>query len=149
VSIQPDLALCVVGLPLNRTEKKLIAQLKLTNYIEHYSYANDYHLAKLYRCSIALVYPSLYEGFGIPPLEAMSCGTVTVASDCSSIPEVVGDAGILFNPQATLDLADILLSLLDNSLERARLIAKGHQRAKMFSWDKTVEQTLDIYRSVT
>ncbi|MCY7291050.1 MAG: glycosyltransferase family 4 protein, partial [Ferruginibacter sp.] len=138
VSVQPDLALCVVGLPLNSIEQKLIAEFKLANHIEHYSYANDCHLAKLYRCSIALVYPSLYEGFGIPPLEAMSCGTATIAADCSSIPEVVGDAAILFNPQATLDLADILLSLVDNSLKRDRLIAKGYQRAKMFSWDKTV-----------
>lgn len=147
-SVQTDLALCVVGSPLNQTEKKLIAKFKLINHIEHYRYASDCHLAKLYRCSIALVYPSLYEGFGIPPLEAMSCGTVTIASDSSSIPEVVGDAGILFDPQATLDLADILLSLLDNSLERDHLIAKGHQRARMFSWDKTVAQTLDIYRSL-
>ncbi len=148
VSVCSDLVLCVVGSPFNDIEKKAIAKLKLENHIEHYSYANDSHLAKLYRCSIALVYPSLYEGFGIPPLEAMSCGTVAIAADCSSIPEVVGDAGILFNPQATLDLADILLSMLDNSLERDRLIAKGHQRAKMFSWDITVAQTLDIYRSV-
>ena len=148
VSVRSDLVLCVVGSPLNQMEKKLITEFKLANHIEHYSNPNDCHLAKLYRCSIALVYPSLYEGFGIPPLEAMSCGTVTIAADCSSIPEVVGDAGILFNPRSTLDLADILLSLLDNSLERDRLIAKGHQRAKMFSWDKTVAQTLDIYRSV-
>ncbi|MCY7291410.1 MAG: glycosyltransferase family 4 protein, partial [Ferruginibacter sp.] len=148
VSVQPDLTLCVVGSPFNQIELKLIAEFKLANHIEHYSHPNDCHLAKLYRCSIALVYPSLYEGFGIPPLEAMSCGTVIIASNCSSIPEVVGDAGILFNPQAVLDLADILLSLLDNSLERDRLIAKGYQRAKMFSWDKTVAQTLDIYRSI-
>lgn len=149
VSVRPDLALCVVGQPLNQGEKKMIAELKLANHIEHYICPNDCHLAKLYRCSIALIYPSLYEGFGIPPLEAMSCGTVAIASDCSSIPEVVGDAGILFNPKATFDLADILLSLVDNSLERDRLIAKGHQRAKMFSWDKTVAQTFDIYRSVS
>lgn len=148
VSVQPDLALCLVGSPLNQIEKQLIAQLKLARHIEHYSHANDCHLAKLYRCSIGLVYPSLYEGFGIPPLEAMSCGTVAITADCSSLPEVVGDAGILFNPQSTLDLTDILLFLLDNSLERDRLIVKGHQRAKMFSWDRTVAQTLDIYRSV-
>ncbi|MBW4662633.1 MAG: glycosyltransferase family 4 protein [Chroococcus sp. CMT-3BRIN-NPC107] len=148
VSVQPDLALCVVGLPFNKIEKKLIAKFKLASHIEHYSHTNDCHLAKLYRCSIALVYPSLYEGFGIPPLEAMACGTVAIASACSSIPEVVGDAGILFNPQSTLDLADILLSVVDNPLERDRLISKGHQRAKMFSWDKTVERTLDVYRSV-
>ena len=148
VSVQPEIALCLVGLPFDEVEKEQIANLKLTDHIEHYRYANDRHLAKLYRCSVAFVYPSLYEGFGIPPLEAMSCGTVVVASNCSSIPEVVGDAGILFNPRATGDLADILLSLLDNPTERDRLIAKGQQRAQVFSWDKTVAQTLDVYRSV-
>lgn len=149
VSVQPNLALCVVGSPLTLIEHQLIADFKLTNHIEHYSYASDTHLAKLYRCSIALVYPSLYEGFGIPPLEAMSCGTATIAANSSSIPEVVGDAAILFNPQATFDLADILISLVDKPLERDRLIAKGYQRAKMFSWDKTATQTFNIYRSVT
>lgn len=148
ISVQPDIALCVVGSPFNRTEKKMINELKLDAHVEHYNNVNDNHLAKLYGCSIALVYPSLYEGFGIPPLEAMSCGTATIAANCSSIPEVVGDAGILFNPRATLDLADILLFLLNNPIERDRLIARGYQRAKLFSWDKTVEQTLDIYQSL-
>ncbi len=148
VSVQPEIVLCVVGSPFNETEAKLIADLKLTQSIEHYRHASDTHLAKLYRCSVAFVYPSLYEGFGIPPLEAMSCGTAVVASNCSSIPEVVGDAGILFNPKSSGDLADILLSLLDYPTERDRLIAKGHQRAQAFSWDKTVAQTLNVYRSV-
>jgi glycosyltransferase involved in cell wall biosynthesis len=148
VSVRPEIALCVVGSPLNETEEKLIAELGLTENIEHYGYASDTHLAKLYRCSVAFVYPSLYEGFGIPPLEAMSCGTVAVASNCSSIPEVVGDAGILFDPNSTGDLADILLSLLDSPTERDRLIAKGYQRAQAFSWDKTVAQTLNVYHSV-
>jgi glycosyltransferase involved in cell wall biosynthesis len=148
LSVRPDIALCVVGSPFYETEEKLIAELGLTGHIEHYGYASDTHLAKLYRCSVAFVYPSLYEGFGIPPLEAMSCGTAVVASNCSSIPEVVGDAGILFDPKSTGDLADILLSLLDSPKERDRLIAKGYQRAQAFSWDKTVAQTLDVYRSV-
>jgi glycosyltransferase involved in cell wall biosynthesis len=148
VSVRPDIALCVVGSPFNETEEKLIAELGLTGHIEHYGYASDTHLAKLYRCSVAFVYPSLYEGFGIPPLEAMSCGTAVIASNCSSIPEVVGDAALLFNPKSTGDLADILLSVLDNPIERDRMIARGYQRAQAFSWDKTVAQTLDVYRSV-
>ena len=148
VSVQPDIALCVVGSPFNEIEEKLIAELKLTAHIEYYGYASDRQLAKLYRCSVAFVYPSLYEGFGIPPLEAMSCGTAVVASNCSSIPEVVGDAGLLFDPRATCDLADILLLLLDSPTKREDLINKGCQRAKLFNWDKTVAQTLDVYRSV-
>jgi glycosyltransferase involved in cell wall biosynthesis len=148
VSVRPEIVLCVVGSPFNETEEKLIADLKLTDHIEHYRHASDGHLSKLYRCSVAFVYPSLYEGFGIPPLEAMSCGTAVVASNCSSIPEVVGDAGLLFDPKSTTDLADILLLLLDNSVERDRLIDKGYERAKTFSWDKTAAQTINVYRSV-
>lgn len=147
-SVHSDVALCVVGPPLTRNELKKINELSIGKSIEYYGYASDCHLAKLYRCSTAFVYPSLYEGFGIPPLEAMSCGTVVVASNTSSIPEVVGDAGILFNPTSTSDLADILLDLLINPTERERLITKGFDRAKTFSWDQTVAQTLNVYRSV-
>lgn len=149
VSVNSDVALCVVGHSFNNYEINLIKELKLTNHIEHYGQVDDSHLAKLYRCSVAFVYPSFYEGFGIPPLEAMSCGTVTVASNTSSIPEVVGDAGILFDPKAVGDLADILLFLLDNPAERDRLITKSIERAKAFSWDKTVAQTVEVYRSLS
>ena len=148
VSVQPEVILCVVGYPFNEAEDRLINELNLSNHIQHFGYASDTCLAKLYRCSIALIYPSLYEGFGIPPLEAMSCGTVVVASNSSSLPEVVGDVGVLFNPKATRDLADILLALLDCDAERDHLIAKGYQRAKAFSWSKTVTQTLNVYYSV-
>jgi glycosyltransferase involved in cell wall biosynthesis len=148
VSVQPDIVLCIVGSPLTETETQQITELNLTDRIQHYTHASDTHLAKLYRCSIALVYPSLYEGFGIPPLEAMSCGTPVIASNCASIPEVVGDAGLLFNPKSVSDLTDHLLFLLDNPLERDRLITQGHQRAKAFSWDKTVAQTVEVYQSL-
>ena len=107
------------------------------------------HLKKLYRESIALVYPSLYEGFGIPPLEAMSCETAVIASDVASIPEVVADAGLLFNPRSSDELTDCLLTLLDQPNERERLIAKGRERVRMFSWDKTVVKTVEIYRAVS
>jgi glycosyltransferase involved in cell wall biosynthesis len=148
VSVQPDVLLGVVGAPFNAAERLRINELKLTNHVENYGQVSDRYLAKLYRCSIAFVYPSLYEGFGIPPLEAMACGTPVVASDCSSIPEVVGDAGILLNPKVVTDLADSLLLLLDSPAERDRLIGKGFQRAKQFSWNKTVAQTVEVYRSV-
>jgi glycosyltransferase involved in cell wall biosynthesis len=147
-SINSDLLLCVVGSPFNAVEQKQINQLKITERIQNYHYATDAHLAKLYRCSIAFVYPSLYEGFGIPPLEAMACGTVVVAANSSSIPEVVGDAGILFEPKAVEDLADILLDLLCSSSKRARLIAKGFDRNQQFSWEKTATKTMEVYRSL-
>jgi glycosyltransferase involved in cell wall biosynthesis len=149
VSARPEMALCVVGAPFNEMEQRLIADLKLTNHIEHYGYPTKEHLAKLYRQSIALVYPSLYEGFGLPPLEAMSCGTAVVASDVASIPEVVGEAGLLFDPQSPDALTDRLLLLFDSPAERNRLVAKGHERVRAFSWDKTAAETLQIYRSVS
>lgn len=145
---RPDLALCVVGPPFTPDEQRLIGELGLAGRVENYGHASDSHLAKLYRCSLALVYPSLYEGFGIPPLEAMSCGTVAVVSNASSLPEVVGDAGLLFDPRALDELSDILLSLAGNESLRRELIARGGRRAREFSWAKTVAQTVDVYRSL-
>lgn len=149
ISSHEHLALCVVGSPLTKDEEKLIHEFGLESHINYYGYVNDRHLAKLYRCSIAFIYPSLYEGFGIPPLEAMACGTVAVVADSSSLPEVVGDAGLLFDPQSTDELIDQLRFVLDHSIERDRLINAGKTREKEFSWDKTTAQTLEVYRSVT
>jgi glycosyltransferase involved in cell wall biosynthesis len=149
LSARPGLALCVVGTPFSNTERKLIAELGLVQAIEHYEQVSDAHLAKLYHHSVAFIYPSLYEGFGIPPLEAMACGTPVVASNRSSIPEVVGDAGLLFDPENMDELTDILITLTDDPSQRERLIARGQERAKAFSWDKTVSQTLEIYREVS
>jgi glycosyltransferase involved in cell wall biosynthesis len=145
---ESDLKLCVIGAPFNQQELKMISELKLEHHIENYGYVTDTHLAKLYRNSIALVYPSLYEGFGIPPLEAMACETAVIASNCSSLPEVVGEAGLLFNPESVDDLIDRLLFLLKNPIERDNLINKGRERCKLFSWQKTVDKTIDVYRSL-
>lgn len=144
-----DLALCVVGSPFTADEERLIYDLGLEDHIEHYSYVKNCHLAKLYRCSLAFIYPSLYEGFGIPPLEAMACGTVAIVAKSSSLPEVVGNAALLFNPKSTDELIDQLRFVLDNSIERDRLISAGKIREREFSWDKTTAQTLEVYRSVT
>jgi glycosyltransferase involved in cell wall biosynthesis len=148
VSVQPDLALCVVGAPFTKAEQQLITSLRLADHIEHYGYVSDAHLAKLYRCSISLVYPSLYEGFGMPLLEAMACGTAVIASNVSSIPEVIGEAGLLFDPASSDELVDSLLFLLNNSSERELLVAKGRERSQDFSWDTTVTRTLEVYRAV-
>jgi glycosyltransferase involved in cell wall biosynthesis len=142
-----ELALCIVGSPLNDDEKTLITDLKLSDHIEFYGGITDRHLAKLYRCSIALVYPSLYEGFGLPPLEAMACGTVAVASNVSSIPEVVGDAAVLFDPTSEDELIDILRTLPEDKARREELIARGKRHVRKFTWEQTVAQTIDVYRA--
>jgi glycosyltransferase involved in cell wall biosynthesis len=148
-SLRGGTALCVVGAPFNNDEEKLIASLGLADAIEHYGHVSDAHLAKLYRCSLAFVYPSFYEGFGIPPLEAMACGTPVIAANRSSMPEVVGGAGLLFDPDSTDELADVLIMMTDNPAQRRRLIAKGQEHVKIFSWEKTVAATLEIYRAVS
>jgi glycosyltransferase involved in cell wall biosynthesis len=148
ISVHPEATLCVVGGSFNGDEQTQINQLGLSEAIQLCSGVSDRHLAKLYRCSLAFVYPSLYEGFGIPPLEAMACGTPVVASNIASIPEVVGDGGILFNPQSVDELTDILLTLYQSPAERERWIAQGQQRNQQFSWQKMASQTLAVYQSL-
>jgi glycosyltransferase involved in cell wall biosynthesis len=149
LSVRPGLTLAVVGARFSDAEKKLIAELGILQAIERYEQISDAHLAKLYHHSLGFIYPSFYEGFGIPLLEAMACGTPVVASNRSSIPEVVGKAGLLFDPENADELTDILVTLANDSSLRERLIAKGHVRAEAFSWDKTVSQTMGIYREVS
>jgi glycosyltransferase involved in cell wall biosynthesis len=144
---RPGLALCVVGGPFNEEERRLIGELGLEGRLEHYGHAGDRQLAKLYRCSLALVYPSFYEGFGIPPLEAMACGTAAVVANTTSLPEVVGDAGLLFDPRREDELESMLLLLTDDGAAREELIRKGRLRAQHFGWQQTVAQTLEVYRS--
>ena len=100
----------------------------------------------MYGAATAFVYPSLFEGFGLPPLEAMACGTPVVCSNTSSLPEVVGDAALLVDPRSDGDLAAALRSLLDDEELRARLRAAGPARARLFSWERTARETLAVYR---
>jgi glycosyltransferase involved in cell wall biosynthesis len=145
-TLAPNVALCAVGSPFSRDEAKRIAELGLTGRVEGYGQASDRQLAALYRHCVAFVYPSLYEGFGIPPLEAMQCGTPVVASNRSSIPEVVGDAGILFDPSRGDQLTDILVGLIRDPASREPLIERGYKRARQFSWEKTARQTMEVYK---
>ncbi len=99
-----------------------------------------------YESAAAFVFPSQYEGFGLPPLEAMACGAPVVTSNISSIPEVVGDAAILVNPLNVFDIArGIREALVDGNL-RQELIRRGREQAARFSWDRTARQVLEIYR---
>ncbi len=148
VSRFDDATLCVVGAPFKDAEHKLINELKLTGSVQNYGHVSDAHLAKLYRRSVALVYPSLYEGFGIPPLEAMACETAVIASNSSSIPEVVGDAGLLIEPSSVDAMTDAMLLMLNDSAKRECLIEAGRRRIENFSWEKTARQTVEVYQTV-
>ncbi len=105
-------------------------------------------LRALYRLARIFVFPSLYEGAGLPPLEAMACGTPVVASDNSAIPEIVGRNGLLVNPYRVDAITEAIRSLLENSSFRDALGAQGKIRAQEFDWDKSARRVLDIYREV-
>jgi len=108
----------------------------------------DADLPGLYNAAGLLTTPSFYEGFGLPALEAMACGTPVVVSDRSSLPEIVGQAGRLVNPDDPHDLAQALAQVLTDGSLRERMRALGLERAAQFSWERTARETLAVYRRV-
>jgi glycosyltransferase involved in cell wall biosynthesis len=109
---------------------------------------SDDDLPAFYNLADIFLFPSLYEGFGLPPLEAMACGTPVITSNVSSLPEVVGDAAILVNPNDKNKLSSAIVKLLvDNSL-RKTFSMRGIERASMFSWEKAAEAVLELYDSL-
>lgn len=108
-------------------------------------YVSDIELVTLYRNASLFVLPSLFEGFGIPLLEAMSLRCPVAASNRTSIPEIVGDAGILFDPVDRIEIANAIYSILSNAHLINNLIKKGYDRAKIFSWEKMAHETLKAY----
>ena len=102
----------------------------------------------LYRRALFYVFPSLYEGFGLPPLEAMSHSCPVVSSNQASLPEVIGDAALYFDPYNQADMLSKLEFLFENEDYRQQLIARGLKRVNVFSWQKCARQTLEIYRKI-
>ena len=123
-----------------------VQELHLEQDIVFTGYVDGEDLPFLYNMAIAFVYPSLYEGFGLPPLEAMSCGTPVISSNTSSIPEVVGEAGILIDPYQVNDLAAAIYKVAGSLSLQDELSRKGLERAQLFSWKKCAEETLQVYR---
>ncbi len=105
-------------------------------------YVDDEHLPGLYSGARAFVYPSIYEGFGLPPLEAMACGTPVVCSNSTSLPEVVGDAAIQVDPLDVDAIGDAMLKLGNDDGLHANLRQRGLERARNFTWSKAAELTL-------
>jgi len=121
-------------------QRGLSEKIRLTGYL------NDDELCALYSSCKLFVYPSLYEGFGLPPLEAMSCGAPVITSNIASIKEAAGDAARLVDPLSVEDIVEALIKLLSNEGERERLSQAGRERVKNFTWERTALKTLEVYR---
>jgi alpha-1,3-rhamnosyl/mannosyltransferase len=126
--------------------EELVAQLGLAAAVRVLSYVDDARLAELYRDARALIYPSLAEGFGLPPLEAMQAGCPVITSNTSALPEVVGEAALLVDPLDEAALAQAIRAVCTDSALSARLRAQGMARAALFSWGRCARETLAAYQ---
>ena len=129
-------------------ERRYISELGLKEKQVKNIQGGDNMLSVLYSKAMLFVYPSLYEGFGLPPLEAMDHSCPVICSNTSSIPEVVGKAALKFSPSNVEDISHAMEKVLYNSSIRADLILAGLEQTKSFSWEKCAADTLEIYRSI-
>ena len=128
--------------------RRAVHQHQLHKYVRFLGYVPEETLAVMYRLAGVFVFPSLYEGFGLPPLEAMASGTPVVTSNVSSLPEVAGDAALLVDPYDPAAIADGIYTVLTDSSVRQNLREKGVARARQFSWEASVRKVREIYEQV-
>jgi glycosyltransferase involved in cell wall biosynthesis len=139
---------CAGSIPFNNQEQALLAGLGVADRFLHYPAASDGLMIHLYKNARVFVFPSRYEGFGIPILEAFACGCPVIASNSSSLPEVGGDACVYINPQDSTSLTDLTRKVIYDDELRHRLRTNGYERQKNFSWDETTKQTVAAYSTV-
>jgi glycosyltransferase involved in cell wall biosynthesis len=146
----PDLILVVGGKRQWHTDEvdMALAHGESMQQVHFTGYVRDADLPALYSAASAFVFPSSYEGFGLPPLEAMACGTPVITSNTSSLPEVVGDAALTINPSDVDELAAAIERALTDQNLRADLRRRGLARAARFTWERTARETLDAYEHV-
>ena len=148
--IYRDLHLIVIGdeISLYPSVRRAVVQTRVEKAVRFLGFVPFDALRVFFENAALFVFPSLYEGFGLPPLEAMATGTPVVASNVSSLPEVLGDAALLVNPENVFEIARAIQEgLLDEDL-RVELIAKGKAQAARYSWDRTAREVLEVYREV-
>lgn len=147
---RPAVKLIKVGTPTYMAQfqqlKALIGELGLEDDVIFINHPPEQDLVTFYNLADVFAFPTLYEGFGMPPLEALACGAPVVTSNATSIPEVVGDAAIQVDPHSVEELAAAIERVLDSPSLRAELSRKGRARAATFDWSRTANQTLAIYR---
>jgi glycosyltransferase involved in cell wall biosynthesis len=138
---------CAGGQNFNNEEIELFSQLKIISKIFHFD-VNDEKLSYLYGNALAVVFPSLYEGFGITVLEAFSCDCPVILSNSSSFPEVASDAAVYFEPGDQESMLNAIQKVIYDKNFSEELILKGENRVKEFSWDKTASQTVEVYKNL-
>jgi glycosyltransferase involved in cell wall biosynthesis len=134
--------------PVLYDPRPLVEELRLTDYVQFIGWVNEAHSPALYRGAACAVFPSTYEGFGLPVLEALACGTPLVTSNVSSLPELLGDAGFAIGPYDVDALAGAILACLVDESLAAELRRRGPKQAARFSWDQTARETLAAYQAV-
>jgi len=149
----PDLGhvkLLIIGDEISKyaTLRRAVHRYKLHKYVRFFGFVPDKTLAVLYRLARVFVFPSLYEGFGFPPLEAMAAGAPVITSNVSSLPEVVGDAALLIDPLDPVAIAEAMRRVLMDSDLREDLRQRGLRRVKEFSWERSVRRVREIYDEV-
>lgn len=148
----PNIKLLKIGQPQTFTERKnnleLIRELDLQKDIIFIDYVSEEKLPKLYNAADLSVYPCAYAGFGMPPLEAMACGTPVITSNTTSLPEVVGEAGITIDPTNIDTLTNEMYEILTNKGLREDLSKRGLKRSKIFNWNESAKKTLKIYEQM-
>jgi glycosyltransferase involved in cell wall biosynthesis len=146
-----DLHLIIIGDEISRypSVRRAVIQTRVEKAVRFLGFVPFEALRIFFESAALFVFPSLYEGFGLPPLEAMATGTPVVASNVSSLPEVLGDAALLVNPENVFEIARAIQeALLDEDL-RGELIAKGKAQAARYSWDRTAREVLEVYREAS
>lgn len=127
---------------------EFLLKYKSDSDIKRLGFVNDEELVSLYNCASVYCQPSLYEGFGLPVLEAMSCGCPVVCAETPALEEIAGDAALYANPHSSRDIASKLSNVLEDSKTRKTLINQGYKNLQRFSWKKCARETLDVYREV-
>ena len=146
----PDLKLIIIGDELSKHPdlRRTVIKTRVQNDVRFLGFVPIGVLRIFYDLAKIFVFPSLYEGFGLPPLEAMAHGTPVVTSNTSSIPEVVGNAAVMVNPENVFEIMHALHNVLLDQAVREKLKARGMLQAKRFSWDESVQRMLEVYREV-
>jgi glycosyltransferase involved in cell wall biosynthesis len=145
-----DLRLLIIGDEISKHPevRRTMVQTRTQQVVRFLGFVPFETLKIFYSAATAFVFPSLYEGFGLPPLEAMAVGTPVITSSVSSLPEVVGPAAMVVNPENVFDIARGIREVLSDPELRQRLIAAGYEQVRQFNWTRTAQEVLAVYREV-